>query len=136
MTTSMPTHSGRGAPSLRRVSAQLAASTDIALALTTLVTCGELYAAGNPTIIIASVNLDANEAADLSFRLFRDGVEIAAANRFVETVVGADDRKVLHMHWFDAAPGNTPAYSLRALASVSAGALSSAEVPTRLTAFI
>ena len=124
MTTSMPGHSGRAMPSLQRVSVAYTDATtpvDILTTATTLLTCGELYACNNPTIVMASIMIDERDGTALRFILNRDGVEIDATQRFGQNVVNAAGLEVVSLLWFDTAPGNDPAYSISALADAWGG---------------
>ena len=136
MTTSAPTHSGRSTPTLRRVSAQVAAAVNIpATGPVLLVTCGTLYAVRNPVIIEASATILANETNNLSFLLYRDGAEIDATQRFLQHIISTDEYETVSMHWWDTSPGNTPVYTLYAVASAwGGGPYNQAIVPTRMTA--
>jgi len=116
MTTSIPVGGLHVTPSTRRVSAQPTINVTIQLASTVLITLPTLPAVRNPVILMASVYLAVHEDARMDFQLFRNGAEISALQRFREQVQLASGTTVISMHWYDAEPGISAIYSLRALA--------------------
>jgi len=108
----------------RSVSVQNTATTAIdAVTPTTLLTLPTLFACGNAVKIAATLELENTSGAArlVSFRLFRDGVELSATDRYNERLQVADDNITFQAQWYDAAPSGTAShtYTIRALADAA-----------------
>ena len=59
----------------------------------------------------------AGAARDVTFKLFRDGSEVSATDRYVEKLVVADDNVIRSFHFYDTPGTGTFTYSIRAIAN-------------------
>lgn len=103
-------------PSQIRVTTRTAAPQVIAAADTTLLTLAALDVANNPVIIEATVELLGAVGDEVvTFKLFRDGAELVAADRYQVTVENPDLVTVT-IHFADETPGaTTRVYSIVAI---------------------
>lgn len=94
----------------------------ILAASTTITTLPALTANGRPVFIEASIEVTGSNIVIVNWQLFRDGVEMDAAQRFDDTTMGGGESFTTTPHWIDTTPGASPVYSLRAIASATPGA--------------
>jgi len=89
------------------------------IADTLLLTLPLIAANRNPVHVHFTTGLDrpGGGSREGTFKLFRDGLEINVLDRYEQRLRSADDEWTTSMHWVDEAPGNTPVYTIMAIAS-------------------
>ncbi|MBU1728174.1 hypothetical protein KKA39_02640, partial [Patescibacteria group bacterium] len=101
------------APASNSVTVQSIAATAISnVADTTLLTAPAITLVGQPVKIFVSMQLEntAGSARDVTFKLFRDGVEVSATDRYIEKLVPADDNVTRNFHFYDTPGAGTFTY--------------------------
>ena len=88
------------------------------IADTLLLTLPPIAANKNPVHVHFTTGLDRLGSGNRvgTFKLFRDGLEVNVLDRYEQRLRSADDEWTTSMHWVDAAPGNTPVYTIMAIA--------------------
>lgn len=91
------------------------------VAPTLLLTLAALNAQNQRVVITFSVVLDNATGGNrqITFFLYRDGVEVSVADRWVQLLEATDDNEVLSVCWVDDAPGNQPVYTVLAQGSAA-----------------
>jgi len=106
-------------PTFNSVTVQSTATTAISnVTDTTLLTAPAITLTGQPVKIFVSMQLEnkAGAARDTTFKLFRNGSEVSAADRYVEKLVVADNNVTRSFHFYDTPGTGTFTYSIRAIA--------------------
>ena len=86
---------------------------------TTLLTVPAITLISQPVKIFVSMQLEntAGSARNVTFKLFRNGVEVSVTDRYVEKLVTADDNVIRSFHFYDTPGTGTFTYSIRAIAN-------------------